>query len=224
MNAMNKLILFGLSAILVVAPISYAEAAAKECVIEGTASDWRIEKNDADVFDLITAGQKPVAAGFWLDSDNGQYGETYVVFDLPRFKAPVLFGKLRIQIEFATTDGPTELPINLWDISDLELLEQPLWTFEEYFAAKADVSSGREYGNFSVDAPDVDEPSMDNGRIFEVPLSYDAMYDIDAAAGGKFAIGIANGDGWSGEFDLVDFLTPVEGGVLELVIPYCQAK
>ena len=60
-----------------------------------------------------------------------------------------------------------------------------------------------------------------------MPLSYDAMFDVNAAAGGVFAIGLTNNTwelGWGSEGAGVHFLNPSDGGIIQLVIPNCKSK
>jgi len=141
-----------------------------------------------------------------------------IVFNLPSFPTPVLFGKLRLQVDSAhsISGDPADMPVFplvLNDVTDISLLQQPLWDLVEWQTAKTDLLFGRRYGNFSV----LHSP-VDDGKIIEVPLTYDAIYDVNTAAGGNFAIGIGPGEGgWAVESESVLFNMPDTGGVAQLV-------
>jgi hypothetical protein len=220
MDTMNRLAILALSTLLVATPLAMAgHKAPKECVLDAAQWGGPIVAESTSAENQISLGIKPIGDNLMIGSDIGFIGPAFAVFELPQFKEPALFGKLRIQIETASTAAGVapDLTVALFDITDLPLLLQPFWTLEEYEASKADLASGRVYGEFSVR-----KSPLDDGRILDVPLSYDAMFDINAAAGGAFAIGFANGEGWELEGDGVNFLDPPEGGVIQLIIPYCK--
>lgn len=186
------------------------------CVID--AAKWGTVIAADDMANLwIEDGNKPVHTNiFGVYSDAGFFGPSYMVFKLPSFKSPVLFGKLRLKMRVNSTfDDRPKIALSLHDVEDLPFLLQPMWDFSQWQAAKTDLMSGREYGDFSVPATPI---PVEDGITIEAPLSYDAIYDINDAAGELFAIGMGPGDigTWSTEGEYVYFLKPEEDGVIQL--------
>ena len=71
---------------------------------------------------------------------------------------------------------------------------------------------GRNYGEFTIQ-----HSPTDDGKVIEIPLSYDAIYDVNAAAGELFSIGLGPGDiEWVTEGEYIYFLMPDEGGIVQL--------
>ena len=192
----------------------------KQRIINASTYGGQLVPDPSAAAAAIASGTKPVEDPFQVFSDAGFFGPTYLVFSLPHVKDAALFWVLRIQIEYVGTPPPqSDRSIVLYDVTDIPRLLQTTWTVDDYTKTKEDLSSGRTYGNFTVR-----QSPTDDGRILEVPLSYDAMFDINAAAGKNFAIGVANGDGWLGEGEAVKFRKPSDGGVVQLVIRYCYCK
>jgi len=214
---MNKIIELIVLFLLIDVPLANAYRCINATSIE--ASNWgQLEAAVDSAGIIITEGGKPVTHTIGIDSDAGEVGASFLLFKLPSFCAPVIFGKLQLKVRTAMRNiGPTAPPFLfvLYDVGDIPQLLKPVWDISDYINAKSDLSKGRIYGNFKVRH----SPAND-GMIIDIPLSYDSMYDINAAAGGLFAIGIAAGgsvaEGWSGEGDDVSFVTPEEGGLAQL--------
>ncbi|MGI9235250.1 MAG: hypothetical protein ACR2RD_16580 [Woeseiaceae bacterium] len=183
------------------------------CVVDATQWATLPDENTAEF--LIDSGVKAESSQILIEEDAGFQWIPYLVFEIPPLEDPVLFGLLRIQVSLASWTYPEDDPdwgVVLYDVSDESLLVQPFWTLEEFGIAKEDVRSGRVYGIFNVR-----RSPADDGRILEIPLSYDAIFDINAAAGGSFAMGIASGENRGGEGAIMKFLPPTDNGIIELV-------
>ena len=65
--------------------------AAQQCDID--AIEWEHAISASDVAQsLILAGRKPVTDQISVNTDAGQFGPAYILFDLPHFKDPVILG------------------------------------------------------------------------------------------------------------------------------------
>ncbi|MGI9232588.1 MAG: hypothetical protein ACR2RD_03065 [Woeseiaceae bacterium] len=188
------------------------DAPAGNCV---DALDWGTLFDNPEIAEsYIDMGLRPVGDGISVGTDAGYFSSAYAVFELPKIDSPVRWGVLRMQIFSSGWTNPPDDPnmeLALYDIDNDSLLTETLWTFDEYLATKNDIESGRRYGLFYVE-----EHSCCSGPIIEIPLSYDAIYDINAASGGQFAVGIAAGEGWAAEGSGVSFVKPTDGGIVQL--------
>jgi len=201
-------------------PLAHAKKSnTMTCIIN--ASEWgRLDETTERALDHISNGQKPVSNSVGVSSDAGFYGPSYIVFNLPAFPAPVLFGRLRLQVDYINGDEPEGTnTFVLYDSSDIDLLLQPLWDFEQWLNAKDDLMSGREYGRFSVHNSPVDD-----GKTLTIPLTYDAIFDINDAAAEKFAFGLGPGaEGWIGHGENTGFSTPDTDGLIQLELTLVHA-
>lgn len=221
MSIVDKPVMLMLSALLLAASPTHArDRAHRECIVD--AVQWgHISRQP-----LASSGLLESFDRFSISADNGDVDVAFAVFELPRFKDQVIFGKLRLEVDIAYSaefEQPRELQLIMYDVADTSLLLQPYWTIEEYLAVLSDLESGREYGEFTVRTSLADSGRVDDGRVLEVPLSYEAMFDINEARNGSIAIGIAHGDGWYEEAEFVQFLSPTNGGMIQLVLPNCKS-
>jgi hypothetical protein len=217
---MTRIIVFVLFALLAAPSIARENGFTSNCVID--AVDWGLVEPALDTAgDLISEGVKPLYKIIGIHDDT-DYGPSFILFKIPSLASPALFGTLRLQVFGVQpiSDDVPYLPIILYDVNDLNTVYQPLWDIDQWRAVKDDFMSGRVYGNFKV----LPSPAED-GVILDIPLSYDAIYDINAAAGGKFAIAIAPGkEYWAAEAEYVTFRSPDSGGIAQIEITTVTGK
>lgn len=171
---------------------------------------------------IFDDGIKPVFDSIGITSDAGWFDRSFLIFELPPFCTQAIFGKLRLKVKSAVAGLDPDFPsfsFVLYDIGDIPTLQKPVWDIDDFRNAIVDLSTGRIYGNFNVRSSPADD-----GVVIEIPLTYDAMYDINSVPGGTFAIGIFVGEGWIGEGDGVSFVSPDDGGLAQLELTMVSAS
>jgi hypothetical protein len=123
-------------------------AAAKEknefgnCVIN--AIDWGLMASASDIAStLIGEGKKPIYPSIGISNDAG-YGPSFILFKIPSFNSPAIYGTLRLRVYQAhsmTGDAPY-LPIVLYDVNNPAKVLQPLWSIEDWSSIKQDFMYG----------------------------------------------------------------------------------
>ena len=109
MNIVKSIASIALLSLVVAAPS--VRAGADECVID--AIQWgKIFTPDDNAIPAIDAGIKPIQTIFGISVDAGYFGPAFALFELPQFKGPVLFGKLRVDVERAWGYELGEAPTN----------------------------------------------------------------------------------------------------------------
>jgi hypothetical protein len=129
------------------------------------------------------AGDQPssndVTVAGYNSATNYMYN-SYFIFDLSGITGDKTGARLRLELQFYTSDDLSET-FSVYDVStDAATLEADGTGQTSIFN---DLQTGILYGAFEVTAGDV-------GTIIEIPLSAEAVSDINIAAGGTFAVGI----------------------------------
>ena len=110
----------------------------------------------------------------------GGTANAYFAFDLAGLSGTVISAELQLELA-GYVDSEASQDLSIWDVdTDIATLTGPGPVQTQVFT---DLQSGIRYGEFSVQAADVD-------TVLSIPLDAPAVSDLTAAAGGDFAVGL----------------------------------
>jgi hypothetical protein len=137
-------------------------------------------------------------------TDSADY-RAYLSFDLSELSATVGAASLRLELVGYDSIDPSE-SLEIWEVAtDAGILESGSASVPNY----EDLGDGRSYGHWTFTPADV-------GTVLEIPLGPAAVAEINAAAGGAFALGLTLEDYYAGQ--RVRFSEAGEARVQQLVL------
>lgn len=137
---------------------------------------------------------------------------SYLAFDLSSLSRLITAATLRVEIERYFSADPSESVV----VYDVSTPISVLTASGENVAVFSDLGTGNSYGGFTVIPTDV-------GSVLQITLSGEALNDINAALGGRFAVGLSLSSiaGYSSQ-EAVRFSWDVEPRVHQLVLTMAQ--
>jgi hypothetical protein len=177
--------------------------------------EYQLGTNPQEVTPLFAAQERgtyrddgfhdPADGGTLIGATDSADYRTYLSFDLSALSATAVAASLRLELVGYNSIDPSE-GMEIWEVStDADLLANSSGSLPIY----DDLGDGRSYGHWTFTPADA-------GSVVVIPLGPAAVTEINAAAGGAFALGLTLDDYYAGQ--RVRFSESAETRVQQLVL------